>query len=205
MDLSITSPLGLTPSQTERVRDVITALVYSTPGKVTVGKLNKLLYIAELGYIKKYGERLCPARILHWKHGPYSFDVEEALDILDGDVLSIDRRETGDCGVIRLVQAAKEKTDVALDEETVAFLKEIGETWGTRDYRKELVPFAYATMPFAETPFHQVIDLDRYLPLSDEERAEIDYVPDQEMQRAMDAALNINDKELEPALGLLNA
>ncbi len=207
MKWNVPSPWGLPPSQAKRVQDVVAALVYLSPPrvKITPAKLNKLIYIAELKFIKEYGRRLCPARILHWKHGPFSFDVEEALDHLDGGVLEISRHETGSRGVIRGIEAAKDSTAVELESEIISFLKQFCRVWAKKDYKTKLIPFTSATLPFIETPFHQVIDLERYTDLPEEERAELDYVPSGKTAKAIEAALKLRNEELDSMLQLVDA
>lgn len=206
MNLNASCPIGLSPSQVQRIQSVVTALVYLTPDQVTEGKLNKLLYIAELKHLKHYGERLCPARIYHWKHGPYSHDVRWVLDLLDGDALKIELHE-GAMGEIRsrTIRAARQMAEVALDEETIEFLRGIAEEWGTKNFARTLIPYTYATRPFAETALYNVIDLERYEGCPPDEREDIDYAPSTETRRAINAALRIKDEEIDHLLESVNA
>jgi uncharacterized phage-associated protein len=122
-------------------------------------KLVKLLYFADLYHLELFGSQITDLSYYHYKHGPFSGGVYEAMGRLQEAGILAERevttagghkayilRPTVSRATIRMSSSVRETADIVLEE------------WGSAT-AKQIEKAAKATIPFLRADFEQKLDL----------------------------------------------
>ncbi|MHB1902411.1 MAG: type II toxin-antitoxin system antitoxin SocA domain-containing protein [Cuniculiplasma sp.] len=129
-------------------------------GPLPQKKLQKLAYLAEIGYIKKHGERLTDLSFKRYYFGPYSDDIRNIED-LDENIIVSERQNVG-----YIIKESKLSNPRNIEPiKSKALREEIHSLIGnhSRSSGNILEKVADNTEPFLETDkLNDPIDLDGY-------------------------------------------
>jgi hypothetical protein len=117
-------------------------------------KLMKLIYLADLEWARGHkGAGYTEARYYRWNHGPFSREVLQALEWMDGIevVQAVLAREAGDPSCYRSGSRTR-LTDVRLDPAFVEVLDRVGLQWGGRP-GGDLLAHVYGRARFQDRAF----------------------------------------------------
>jgi len=129
-------------------------------GPLPQKKLQKLAYIAEIEYIKKYGERLSDLSFIKYYHGPYSMDITNIEDLED-DII-IKEEQSGNFIKKMSELIGRKNNNINIKPEIAEELKELLSPYINKS-GAQLEKKADNTEPFLEAEnLKDPIDLDRY-------------------------------------------
>lgn len=124
-------------------------------------KLMKLIYLANMYYMERYGSTLTKATFKHWYYGPYSEKVVSEIEKLCGEgVLKTETYKTRSGRIAEIPKPNVKNTTVEITDEAMIVLDEVIEDWGDSS-TDEIVDFAKTSFPFVGTPFGKNIDFNR--------------------------------------------
>jgi uncharacterized phage-associated protein len=75
------------PGSPVPLRDLIFFLIQESPRDLSITKLMKLVFLAEVEHVQLYGERLCDIDWTWYNYGPFSQSVYGAVESLDAEGL----------------------------------------------------------------------------------------------------------------------
>lgn len=144
-----------------KLRDIIVFFTYTTE-YLTEIRLVKLIYLAEIYAIEKFGERLTNIDFISHYYGPYSDEILSTGEAIAGEDITIEYQETTKGPYGSFFKTTKEKTCVEhLTKEELGVLKEIARKYKFKPTTK-IVKDAKETEPYLKTEFGDAIDLDEY-------------------------------------------
>jgi len=147
------------PGAMGNLEATLTYLIYRCGGGST-RKIAKLAYIADLWHYQKYGETATDVTYVRHLHGPYSDELEHALDRLESKgIICESPYRLANGRVAKLRKPALRNTKVRLPERVRETLDEVVEAWAKRDaeaiveYARASAPYRAAGKPFAPLDF----------------------------------------------------
>lgn len=148
------------PDPENILQNVITYLCFKVR-TISQTKLMKLVYLANVYHMERYGSPLANTSFKHWHYGPYSAEVDSEMEKLYGEGILKSKRCKTQSGYDAEVPTPNVKsTTVELTDEATAILDEIIEDWGEAS-TSDIVSFAKTSFPFVGTPFGKKIDFNR--------------------------------------------
>jgi len=105
--------------------------------------LIKLVYLSELEAIEKYGKRFTDLTFIHYRHGPYSQELQNAYESKNLNSYNLDAKDPDLLNVLETI--VNRWKPIVLD----------GGIQG-------LINKTYHTLPFQETSYNEVIDFEKY-------------------------------------------
>lgn len=124
-------------------------------------KVMKLIYLADVYHMERYGSRLTEAPFKCWYYGPFSEEVDSEIEHLCGaGILKQELYQTRSGHTAEIPKPHINKTRVELSEEAVCILDEIIDEWGDSS-TEDVVAYAKTSLPFIGTPFGKQIDFSR--------------------------------------------
>lgn len=121
----------------------------------------KLIYLADVHHMEKYGKRLTDVPFRHWHYGPYSEVIDQEIELLCGEgIIKQETYQTRTGYYAEIPKPNVERTTVNMPEEALDIIKEIIEDYGEMN-TEQIVKIAKSGPPFADTPFGEEIDFQR--------------------------------------------
>ena len=141
----------------ERLREIVHYILRSYPDKrVSTRQLEKLVYMAELEAIDRYGERLTDLRYIRDDFGPCSWELLRlSVDEFDHEEFAFGG---GTGRAFRRPRARKYKL---IDDRDRELIDSVVGTWRHRR-PDDLVERTRGTPPYQEAELYHDIDLERY-------------------------------------------
>jgi hypothetical protein len=116
-------------------------------------RLTKLIYLADLEWARRNGGAYTEAKYYRWNHGPFSREVLESLEWMDGiEVVQNALSWNGEDRVSYHSGARTRLSGIDLDPTFVEILDRVGEQWSSRPL-KELFDHVYARDKFQARAF----------------------------------------------------
>ena len=106
--------------------------------------LIKLIYLSELEAIEKYGKRFTNLTFIHYKHGPYSTELQNVYENKELTSYSVDDK---DPDLLKVIETIVKKW------------KPIVQGRG----KQGLINKTYHTLPFQETSYNEEINFEQYI------------------------------------------
>jgi uncharacterized phage-associated protein len=121
----------------------------------------KLIYLADVYHMEKYGKRLTDVPFRHWHYGPYSETIDQEIELLCGEgIIKQETYQTRTGHYAEIPKPNVERTTVNMPDEALDTMKEIVEDYGEMN-TEQIVKIAKSGPPFAGTPFGKEIDFQR--------------------------------------------
>ena len=129
---------------------LIKYFVYATKGYITKIQLTKLLYLADLYYVKWTGKQLTELDWYYYKFGPWHEDIDAALDKMNGKEISIEAEYN--TTFIKLGVEAENIGALELPVSLQLMLDNIRREWAGSgpDKIKHLLDYVYSTAPMVD-------------------------------------------------------
>ena len=125
-------------------RDLVAYLLSKFETHLEPIALIKLVYLSELKAIEKYGKRFTNLTFIHYRHGPYSAELQSAYENKELTSYSIDDK---DPDLLNVLETILNKW------------KPIVQGGGIQG----LINKTYHTLPFQETSYNEKIDFEKYI------------------------------------------
>ena len=149
-----------TASPDNTLQNVITYLCFKAM-TLSQLKLMKLVYLADVYHMERFGSRITDAKFKHWHYGPYSPDVNSEIERLCGiGVIKLEPHQTKAGHRAEVPKPKVKETTVRLSKSAVEVLEEIIEDWG-KSSSDEVTKYAKTSLPFVGTEFGKKIDFSR--------------------------------------------
>lgn len=116
-------------------------------------RLTKLIYLADFEWARTHPRPYTEAKYYRWNHGPFSREVLQALEWMDGiEIVATPTQWEG--GTVFCYRPGENTrlAKVTLDPTFVTLLDAVGSRWGNRPL-KELLEHVYADEGFATKDF----------------------------------------------------
>ncbi len=127
-------------------------------GTLTSKKLQKMVYLIELEYIKKHGERLSNLVFKNWHYGPYSEDIKKIQEEDDTILLTVKNTNLNrEAHISKLQKEPKINISQTLEKEITDYIDKYIH-YDTTELEKK----SKNTEPFLDTEKGEIIDLDGY-------------------------------------------
>lgn len=151
----------LSAKEAEKVKGIITWLIFSSQRHLTASHLMKLYYMAEIRSIEILGTRLSSVDFVNWTYGPWSQAVAMIADAPHPDIemktgTSLHKRK------YKIYGPKIPKTKVALDEVEMAVLSKVLDEWKGKE-TESLVQASKETEPFQQSNNGEKINFDAYV------------------------------------------
>lgn len=134
------------------LKKLIKYFVYKTKGQITKTQLFKFIYLTDLYSVKWTGKQLTDLEWCLYLHGPWTKDIENVLEQMNGIELIQERSETAT--LIRIgPQSTKEMIDgLGLPDGVELLLENIRREWAgtTNENIQDLLEYVYETAPMVE-------------------------------------------------------
>jgi uncharacterized phage-associated protein len=148
------------PNPKNLLENVITFLCFQNT-TLSQTKLIKLIYLADVYHMEKYGKRLTNVPFRHWYYGPYSEVIGEELEHLCGEGIINQKVYQTRSGYFAEIPTPNVKeTTIELPNKALEVLKAVVEDFGNMN-TDQIVKITKAGPPFADTPFGEEIDFER--------------------------------------------
>ncbi len=148
------------PDPKNTLQNVITYLCFKT-NTLSQTKLMKLVYLADVYHMQKYGSRLTDVPFRYWHYGPFAEEVNNELERLCGEgIIKQECYQTRAGYIAEIPTPRVENTTVKLSKKALAILDTIIDEWGDSS-TEEVVTYAKTTLPFIGTTFGEDIDFKR--------------------------------------------
>jgi len=148
----------LVPQNT--LQNVITYLCFKVT-TLSQTKLMKLVYLADVYHMERFGTRLTDAKFKHWYFGPYSEEVESEIEHLCQEgILKTETYQTNSGKVAEIPKPKIKQTTVNLPESALLVLDDIVNDWNTAN-SDEVTKYAKTCLPFVGTDFGKEINFKR--------------------------------------------
>ncbi|MEA1925380.1 MAG: Panacea domain-containing protein [Candidatus Altiarchaeota archaeon] len=148
---------------------------------MTSFKMVKFIYLTEMLYLLKKNRRMTDIPFFYWDHGPYSKDIEEKAEEINGKTISIKEITTAKGYEATVYDSLINEKDIELPPETKKIADEIIRDFGEME-NKEIKDFVYNTIPLKNTEKREKIDLSMLY---------TDYIED---EKAKNAKINLLNK-----------
>lgn len=142
----------------EKLKEILKYVIKLQGGKIyTKLRLVKLIYILDREYFKKYGKNLTGVNYKNYYYGPFSHQIEEALEELEKEgSIKIEKMqdifENKEFYVITL-----NSHNFSLTEKERTDIKEILNPYFQKSL-EEILDIVYESPEFLKTPFGEVIE-----------------------------------------------
>ena len=105
--------------------------------------LIKLVYLSEIEAIKKYGKRFTDITFTHYRHGPYSQELQNAYESKNFSSYNLEGKDPDLLNVLETI---------------LAKWKPVVQGGGIQG----LINKTYHTLPFQEASYNEIIDFEKY-------------------------------------------
>jgi uncharacterized phage-associated protein len=145
-----------------RLRELIHYILSDFPDKrVSTRRLEKLVYVAELEAIDRFGHRLTDLKFIRDDYGPCSHELLRlAVEDFDFETFEFEGVEG------RAFRKPSPMEYTLLDGETMDILRTIDSRWGQRS-PDALVEYSRSTDPYKDAELYAPIDFDKYKACAD--------------------------------------
>lgn len=128
-------------------------------------KLTKLVYLADMYHMERFGRRLTNVPFKHWHYGPWAQEVDSAIERLCGmGVIKQKPYLTRQGYKAEIPKPNVRQTTVKLSPSAKAALEDVVDDWGAVG-SEEVISFVKSSLPLVGTPFGEDIDFDRIDPV----------------------------------------
>lgn len=145
----------------KKLRDIIVYFTFKTK-YLTEIRLTKLIYIAEIYSIEKFGERLSEINFLNYYYGPWSQEISFAGGMLSGDDVLIEFDTTLHGYDASFFKPNVDKTTISLSEGDISILDDVLNDWGFKK-TPEIIEYAKSTFPYKNSEFGELINFDKHI------------------------------------------
>jgi len=145
----------------KKLRDIIIYFTFKTK-YLTEIRLTKLIYIAEIYSIKKFGRRLSEINFLTYYYGPWSQEISFAGEVLSGGDILLEFDTTLHGYDASFFKPNVDKTTIDLSEEDVSILDGVLNDWGFKK-TPEIIDYAKSTFPYKNSEFGELINFDEHI------------------------------------------
>lgn len=159
---------------------------------LSMTKLVKLVYIADLYNYQLYDKRLTEVPFKHYHYGVWSPDIGESLEELYAKGILHEKMVETITGDIAIIPRAKiSKTVINLSNDAIEILETVVEEWGNA-LSAEVVEFTKNSLPFLDVGFNEEIDFSRTdgikeyakkKKISEEKAATLDIISDENLKK----------------------
>lgn len=117
-------------SKDRKIRDIVVYLTYKCGegGRLNKTRLMKMIYLAELRAIEKWGRRLTNVDFINWNFGPFSKKIQRVIDEVSPEVRK-EKKETTSGTTAEFLIPTKSKTQISLTMPEIELLDEILNVW----------------------------------------------------------------------------
>ena len=148
------------PSSGNVLQNIVTYLCFECTTLSQI-KLMKLVYLADVYHMERFGTRITDAKFRHWYYGPYSPDVDSEIERLCGTgIIELVSYRTKSGHKAEVPKPKLEGVTVQLSESAFEIMEDIIEDWGAAS-SDEVIKYAKSSLPFAGTEFGEEIDFAR--------------------------------------------
>jgi hypothetical protein len=145
----------------KKLRDIIVYLTFKTK-YLTEIRLTKLIYIAEIYSIEKFGRRLSEINFLSYYYGPWSQEISFAGEMLSGGDILIEFDTTLHGHDASFFKPNVDKPTVRLYEGDLSILDDVLTDWGFKK-TPEIIEYAKSTFPYKNSEFGELINFDEHI------------------------------------------
>jgi len=146
----------------ERLKELVHYILSNYPDKrVSTRRLEKIVYVAELESIDRYGHRITDLDFIRHDYGPCSNELlRMAVGEFEHETFEF---EGGEGRAFRKPKPVKYRL---LEEKTIKIMDTVNGRWGKRS-PNALVEYARSTDPYKDAELYAPIDFDKYKACSD--------------------------------------
>jgi|GEM_PF-2261561 len=145
----------------KKLRDIIVYFTFKTE-YLTLIRLIKLIYIAEIYSIEKFGRRLTEVGFLNYRYGPWSSDIGSTGEIISGDDIIIEFDRTPQGHDASFFKPNVDEPAINLSEEDTSILDDVINEWGFKK-TEEIIRFVKSTPLYKDSGFGELINFDEYI------------------------------------------
>ncbi|CAD6494048.1 MAG: hypothetical protein LAKADJCE_00626 [Candidatus Argoarchaeum ethanivorans] len=145
----------------KKLRDIIVYFTFKMK-YLTLIRLIKLIYIAEIYSIEKFGRRLTEVDFLNYHYGPWSSEIDSTGEILSGDDILIEFDRTPQGYDASFFKPNVDKTAINLSEEDISILDNVIKEWGLKK-TGNIIRFVKSTPLYKNSGFGELINFDEYI------------------------------------------
>ena len=145
----------------KKLRDIIVYFTFKTK-YLTEIRLTKLIYIAEIYSIEKFGKRLSGVKFLNYFYGPWSQEISFAGGMLSGSDILIEFGTTPSGHDASFFKPNVDKTTIRLCEGDISILDDVLNDWGFKK-TPEIIEYAKSTSPYKNSEFGELINFDEHI------------------------------------------
>ena len=145
----------------KKLRDVIVYFTFKT-NYLTLIRLIKLIYIAEIYSIKKFGRRLTEVDFLNYHYGPWSSEINSIGEIISGDDILIEFDRTPQGHDASFFKPNVDEPAINLSEEDISLLDDVINEWGFKK-TEDIITFVKSTSLYKNSGFGELINFDEYI------------------------------------------
>ena len=145
----------------KKLRDIIVYLTFKMK-YLTEIRLTKLIYIAEIYSIEKFGRRLSEINFLNYYYGPWSQEISFAGEMLSGGDILIEFDTTLYGYDASFFKPNVDKTTLHLFDEDVSILDDVLNDWGFKK-TLEIIEYVKSTIPYKNSKFGELITFDEHI------------------------------------------
>jgi len=142
------------------LQNIVTYFCFKVP-LISVTKLTKLCYLADVYHYQTYGKRLTKVPFKRYLYGPWSEEVQKTLEKLyDKGIIKEKKVKTKTGQIATTPKPNVPETTINLSKDAFKTLECMVIDWGNKT-TDEIVHYCKKTLPFVETPFNKTIDFSR--------------------------------------------
>ena len=145
----------------KKLRDIIIYFAFKTK-YLTEIRLTKLIYIAEIHSIEKFGRRLSEVNFLNYYYGPWSQEISFAGEIISGGDILIEFDTTLHGYDASFFRPNVDKTTISLSDGDISILDDVLNAWGFKK-TPEIIEYAKSTFPYKNSEFGELINFDDHI------------------------------------------
>lgn len=128
---------------------------------LSLRKLTKLVYLADVYYYQDCGQRLTEVPFKHYRYGAWSPEIGETLEELyEKGIIEEHVVETREGNLASVPRPAIDRTTVDLSEDALRAIEMVLGDFGSAP-PDVVVDYTKKTLPFLNTPFDEEIDFSR--------------------------------------------
>ena len=148
-------------SSIKKLRDIIVYFTFKAK-HLTERRLAKLIYIAEIYSIEKFGRRLSEIKFFNYYYGPWSPEVDHTEELLSGGDILIGFDTTSHGYDASFFKPNVDKTTISLSDGDKTILDDVLNDWGFKR-TPEIIEHAKSTTPCKSSEFGELINFDEYI------------------------------------------